>query len=231
MKKKIYFYAIFFAIVSCKSKNISQASLTAERSAYFQAFGKCDVEAIEKLKLKYGFSVDERSSTESTPLMVTAYRNQIGCVEYLLKNNAKIDLVDSARRSAVFYAIEGKSFQIVKMLLDASESQAEMVDGFNLTPLMVASKIGNVEIMKLLIERKASLHSRDENDWTPLFFAVVSKNFEAVKLLVESGAKTDIVDRDGNTPQSIAYEDLSFKISDYIEAHDKKGKLRKVKSK
>jgi len=57
------------------------------------------------------------------------------------------------------------------------------------TPLMIASRDGNLELAKLLIENKANLDAKDRNDnSTPLAFAIQSRHGEIVKLLLQHGA-------------------------------------------
>eukprot|EP01006_Ploeotia_vitrea_P036857 TRINITY_DN66067_c2_g3_i1.p1 TRINITY_DN66067_c2_g3~~TRINITY_DN66067_c2_g3_i1.p1 ORF type:complete len:610 (-),score=20.86 TRINITY_DN66067_c2_g3_i1:478-2307(-) len=94
------------------------------------------------------------------------------------------------------------------------------------TALMVAASRGDSDLVKLLIEKGASLFARDKHTqhttycrdqispkltaqsntsgWTPLHYAVLSGNEECVRLLIDSGADATIADDKGRTPQDIA---------------------------
>jgi hypothetical protein len=69
------------------------------------------------------------------------------------------------------------------------------------TPLHYASRIGHVEIAKLLLENGASVESKDGLDGTPLHRAAYNGHKNIVQLLINSGAKVDVEgDRFGQTP-------------------------------
>ncbi len=56
------------------------------------------------------------------------------------------------------------------------------------TPLVAASGWGKIDVMKLLLERRAKVDGRDRDDSTPLANAAAANQEEAVKFLLEKGA-------------------------------------------
>ena len=69
-------------------------------------------------------------------------------------------------------------------------------DNYGWTPLNSATNIGQLEIIKLLIENGADIHKADNDGWTPLYSAVDKGHLEIVKLLIENGADiNEISDR------------------------------------
>ncbi|KAF2888269.1 hypothetical protein ILUMI_17904 [Ignelater luminosus] len=69
-------------------------------------------------------------------------------------------------------------------------------DGWGRTPLHRAAKEGHVEIVRLLIKRKANVNVQDEKGVTPLLLAGGNKNKSAfediVEILVDAGADVNI---------------------------------------
>jgi len=61
----------------------------------------------------------------------------------------------------------------------------------NVTPLHAAAVEGNVEIIELLLSKKAKIGAKDDNGETPLFAAARSNCSEAVKCLVQHKANVD----------------------------------------
>lgn len=55
-------------------------------------------------------------------------------------------------------------------------------------PIVTATKTGNVEVIKLLLNNGADINAVDYYGQSPLFFAIKEKNLELVKFLVENGA-------------------------------------------
>lgn len=74
------------------------------------------------------------------------------------------------------------------------------------TALIIASEIGNIEIVKLLLEYGADTDIQTENRVTALISAIANDHIEIVKLLLEYGADTNVQDEDGWVPLMSATE-------------------------
>ena len=59
-----------------------------------------------------------------------------------------------------------------------------------MTPLHCASQIGDLEIVKHLLERGANIEAQDQDGVTPLHCASYIGHLEIVKHLLERGANT-----------------------------------------
>lgn len=84
------------------------------------------------------------------------------------------------------------------------------------TPLHYAVEQEEVGIVKYLIERKASVHSKNINGTTALHTAVKKGNVEIVKLLLEAGADPNSQDSLGNTALLINPEKSQGEIIDLL---------------
>jgi len=85
-------------------------------------------------------------------------------------------------------AIANGQSSIVKQLLDDGANPDAVVNGN--TPLMLASKIGQVDVVKMLIDRDASVDNNAVNSErrTPLMVAISSDNADVVAYLLANGA-------------------------------------------
>lgn len=112
-------------------------------------------------------------------------------IEYILKN----DWID------LEYSIFDLSVNCVdvipKVLQDKVDRGSE-----NPTPLMFACIIGNLKIVKMLIEAGASIHRKNDTDYSPLTSAIIGSNMEIVTYLVKLGV--DIEGKTGAHSQSIS---------------------------
>lgn len=71
------------------------------------------------------------------------------------------------------------------------------------TPLMLAAKTGNVNIMKLALNTDWDVNSTDNAKNTPLHWAVMYKKYEAAQMLIDAGAEVD-ADKAWKTPLGYA---------------------------
>src|SRR6266702_3974161 len=67
-------------------------------------------------------------------------------------------------------------------------------------PLYMASASGKLEILQLLVERGADVHSRNKDDWTPLKTASHQGHLDVVRFLIDSSADVNSRDNQGRTP-------------------------------
>ena len=58
--------------------------------------------------------------------------------------------------------------------------------------------------MKMLLEKKAAIDTKDKNGYTALHFAAQEAHAEAARILLEHNADPDIKDKHGNTPAWVA---------------------------
>jgi ankyrin repeat protein len=68
------------------------------------------------------------------------------------------------------------------------------------TGLHVASNIGHVDIVQLLLERGAKVDALDYNECTPLHLSCDKDNVDCSLILLMHGANVNVTDNDGRTP-------------------------------
>ena len=68
------------------------------------------------------------------------------------------------------------------------------------SPLHIASELNNMNIIKLLIESKASVNKTSKDGETPLFDASWNGNTDTAKLLIDSKASVNKTRKDGTSP-------------------------------
>ncbi len=97
--------------------------------------------------------------------------------------------------------VEG-SVDAVRHLLENDKDghlSANVMDPTGFLPMNAAAFYGQVEIMKLLLEKGAKLDAKDQRDYTPLMAAAMQGRAEAVSFLLEQGADFAVDNRRGQT--------------------------------
>ena len=101
----------------------------------------------------------------------------------------------------------------VRALLAAHPTSVDATDDKGRTPLYNAADSGHLDVVKLLLEKGATVDVRTkeegpyDNHITPLMAAAGRGHLDVVKLLLEKGAAVDARGRNGSTPLSFAAED------------------------
>jgi len=112
--------------------------------------------------------------------------------------------ISSTNEGQLINAIANSHLDITQNLLAAGANPNAVVNGN--TPLMLAAKIGDVEVVKLLLAQGASVDNNALNSErrTPLMVAINSDSADVVSLLLAEGASVTRRDYKGLTAQDHA---------------------------
>lgn len=126
-----------------------------------------------------------------------------GCLEEVQKiGNFKI-LGDSAE-TLLHIAVEYPNIAVVDYL--STKLSCNLKDLRGLTAFNNASKVGNLEALKLLFKKNALIDTQDNFGNTPLINGIAFKN--VFKFLLDSKANPNIKNNFGQTPALMLYKDL-----------------------
>ena len=96
-------------------------------------------------------------------------------------------------------AADDRRWERVKRILNEGADVNGRGGNRNYTALMLASKYGELKIVKLLLEKGADINAKDNRGYTPLSEASIYGQLEVAKLLLEKGANVNAKDNDGVT--------------------------------
>jgi ankyrin repeat protein len=153
--------------------------------------------AVAKALVSAGADVHARNKFKQTPLHVSARGGKKDVVEYFLSKGADVDAKGHMGRTALHDVYDLSTAE----LLISSGANIEIQNGnaLQMTPLYRQAEVGNVEIVKLLIEKGSDINKLCVNDYHALF--VLNKNgVEIAKLFIERGLDINMTSKDGSTP-------------------------------
>ncbi|UCF04055.1 MAG: ankyrin repeat domain-containing protein [bacterium] len=87
-----------------------------------------------------------------------------------------------------------------KEMLEADPSLATYVGGEKETPLHYAAYLGDMDLIKLLVELGADINARNDFNQNPMLYAAYEGKLGACEYLLEKGSDFDYQDTRGNTP-------------------------------
>lgn len=195
----------------------------------FDAINENNINLVKEIISSPGFDIDTQLSNGDTALIKSILKNNTEIAKYLIDSGANLDLQSNYKNTALILAtIRGANKnEITKYLINPPNRKGAKLDLQNEngdTALIYAIKLGNDEITKYLIEKKANIDLKNKDEKTALFFAVDENNNEIVKYLIDKGAKLDekilllidmkrstdllffIIDKDVKVPKEIMNE-------------------------
>ncbi|CAF4105392.1 unnamed protein product, partial [Adineta steineri] len=141
-----------------------------------------------------------------TPLMFASIHGHSTIVRFLLENYSHYCIVDALncscdfnyesdryegyfyRQTALWLAVQYKHFSVVQILISLGKANvnhmADESEGKSWTPLGLACRDGQLEIVKYLIESGANLYNVDQNNSTSLMIACKYENYDVVQYLL-----------------------------------------------
>jgi ankyrin repeat protein len=142
---------------------------------------------ILSLLLEHGAHVDDRGNLDSTPLHRASSKGKVEAGQYLLDRGADINARDIDDWTPLLYAAVNDRVEFARMLLDR-RARVDVPDkNFGYTPLHQAVRMGNIQIVRLLLEHGVDVNARDQRGRTP---AQHTPQQEIIQLLSEYGAKS-----------------------------------------
>jgi len=86
-----------------------------------------------------------------------------------------------------------------------------------------ASREGEIEISRVLIDHGANVNARKSDYCTPVHFSSFNGHVGLVRLLLERGADTHALDEEGQTPYQLALRSGHCRIADLLREQDTRG--------
>ena len=183
--------------------------------------------------------IDGKNSNSLTPLHFAAIRGSVRIAQILIESGSTLNLQASEEKrgwAPIHYAAKYDQLEILELLISKGDDQ-ESQTSFGLTPAMIATEFGNIEVVDFLIRKKganknAQTHAINDR-MNILHYAVVDGHLDIVKYLLNAG-----VERNSKTISGISALDFAARI-DNVEiatlllswgVHDLKNSLEVAKN-
>lgn len=161
-----------------------------------------------------GADVNVADSYGTTALIVAATAGHHEVVKLLLEHGANIQVRDDSGGAPLVNSVYFGHTETVRLLLDAlSKSDASHLEKRDSEELlMLASGLGHVEIVRLMVKSGIDVNGRGLKQRTPLMAAAAFDRVEVAKALLANGADPQARDEDGNTALVVARDKGSDKV-------------------
>lgn len=157
---------------------------------------------IDLVRYALSESADPNMLINEVPvIIVSTHMGFHEIVEELIKHGADINATDQRKEykllTPLMWSVMEKRIECTKVLLN-NNVDTEVKAKHGITALMFAVREGgDIDILKLLLDKGANVEAKDENGMSPLLGAIINRNLEAVKLLIAKGADVKVTDKNG----------------------------------
>ena len=195
------------------------------------------------MMLAKGLHLNARDKDGDEPLHYAAKAGNVDLAEYLIAKGAPVDPADDQGKTPLMFVrsyMETKNKRSMLDLLLDKGADLHKRDARGYAALDIAAEVGDLMILKQLLQRGASATAHDRNGYTalfrartadiarelmarganpkatardgrtPLHLAAKSNNFDVAKLLIQSGANVSAADASGQTPMFLAVRSPSI---------------------
>lgn len=108
----------------------------------------------------------------------------------------------------------GKKIKLIRRLLNVPGINVDIKDDkSDATPLVFATATGQIDIVKMLLEKGANMEPVNLNIGTVLNFAILKSDKELVKLFLQFGANVNKPTNDGTTPLTVSLKSKDIDIT------------------
>lgn len=116
----------------------------------------------------------------------------------------------------IFKAIADSNFVEVKKLIEKKDFNANVVDSFGNTALILLAEQNQLELVKLVIDIGADVNQGNHEKRSALYQAVRKNNVEVIKYLIEKGANINSATTTGFTPLITSSSRGYFELTKYL---------------
>ena len=114
---------------------------------------------------------------------------------------------------------DGLDFDVVaaadQAAADFAFGRTQNTDGGGLTALVFATRQGDLDCVKVLVEAGADVNQTTRYGWTPLLVATQNRHYQIGKYLLEHGANPNISNKGGWNPLYLATDNRNIEGGDY----------------
>lgn len=196
MIRKFINFIFYLAVAAGLSGN----ALADDKVDFFRAVGVDNAAGVQRL-IDRGFDPNQRDEHGQTGLIL-ALREGSAKVTDLLIASPKVN-VETRNRSdespLMMAALKGRKDAVAKLIARDAD-----INKTGWAPLHYAATGGQVEVMKVLLEKSAFIDAESPNGTTPLMMAAMYGTPEAVKLLIDEGADLAMKNQQGMTALDFA---------------------------
>ena len=185
-----------------------------------------DKGSIASLSIQQSLKNVVYTPNDEIPIKKAIQKGNLVAVRAMMQERTPVVTKELSPFSLLKLAIEEDKLAILKYLLDEKFVDINDLGENNETPLMIACKKGNREIVKFLLDNRAAYWFKNSTERNALMMACERGNKEIAQLFVEKEAQVNSATQKGWTPLMLACNSYESENSELVELLLKHGAHR-----
>ncbi|KAG5498829.1 hypothetical protein JKF63_03118 [Porcisia hertigi] len=162
-----------------------------------------DYIACTKVLLDHGADDTIQSTTQSTPFHTAAACGSVESLEMILRYSerpeVKVNELDRHHSSALHKCAFDGDVRVSRWLVEHGAT-VDVADSTDATPLLIAVKMGQAEVVEYLLSKGADCNRQDRHGNSGLHFCAVRCDVTVAQLLLAAGANPRLLNEEYDSP-------------------------------
>ncbi|OWF52231.1 uncharacterized protein LOC110448031 [Mizuhopecten yessoensis] len=185
-------------------------------SAYHLAAFKGFTDLV-KLFLDSGIDVNSLNVKKDSALLWAARWGHNETVKFLLERKADVSLENDKKSTALYWSVRYQLIDTVVILLEKGKANPNQTRLLGLVaPIVMASALGNNDIVKVLLDNGADVNMTIRGGETPLHHAAKEGHLDVVQTLLDKQADLNAQDEKGERSLTLAAQNGHADVVKYL---------------
>ena len=113
-------------------------------------------------------------------------------VQYLLRHGANVNGADNLNNKPLCVVVRRGDSKIASLLLSAGADVNAVSGSLGCVPLVDAARVGDLDMVQLLVKHAAKVNGKDSKGATALFWAAANDHVDVARYLIKHGAEVNV---------------------------------------
>ena len=155
---------------------------------------------IVEILVKLGMDVNATNNKNDTPVLWAARNNHIQTVRKLIDLGADVNHENDKGSTPLYWSVRYGFPELLEILIKEGKANIHQRRKLGLvSPIVLASALGYADVLRILLDNGADVHTRITAGMTALHHAAVEGNEDIIRMLIDHGSDVDEADDAGNT--------------------------------